>query len=248
MNENDKRSEASDPPLDSLPFVLNSSSPYDDDPEDVEQETYGFPYFLAMARSFCRGVTDADLQDIAQEAWVSYSRISEKGDIDNPKAYIAKTIRNKFKDHLRKEKQQSHLPIISLSAFADNPDLELAALSHQGLINSTNQLDDQLEKIDFLNNLAVVLSKVAPRQRRVVICTLLDKVDDPLSFKQALKSNHIDASEMCWPSNKAEKRLLQASLPAARRTLARLMHIDLCQYQRRKRCSHLPTPDEKTAV
>src|SRR5438874_11609887 len=236
MKENEKSTDASHLKSDLVPFVSPGSSPYDDDPG-----TLGFPYFLALARYVCRDVADADLQDIAQEAWVSFSRRSENGDIGNSEAYIAKVIRNKFRDHLRQEKQRSRLPTISLSAYAENPDMELAAISGEGLINPANELDDQMEKMDFLNNLVAALSKLAPRQRRAMICTLLDKVDDPLPLKQALKSNHVDASGMCWPSNKAEKRLLQASLPAARRSLANLMHIDLCQYKQRTRRSHPPT-------
>ncbi|HEY6408660.1 MAG TPA: hypothetical protein VIY29_14435, partial [Ktedonobacteraceae bacterium] len=75
-------------------------------------------------------------------------------------------------------------------------------------------------------------------QRCAMILVLLDKIDDPLPLKQALKSNHIDASGMCWPSNQAEKRVLQASLPAARRNLANLMQIDLRQYKQRSRRPH----------
>ena len=235
MKENEKSTGASHLKSDPVPFVSTGSSPYDDDPG-----TYGFPYFLALARYLCQEVSDADLQDIAQEAWVSFSRKSN-GDIDNSEAYTAQIIRNKFRDHLRQEKRRSRLPTISLSAYAENPGIELAAISGVGLINPANELDDQMEKIDFLNNLAAALPKLAPRQRRAMICMLLDKVDDPLPLKQALKSNHVDASGMCWPSNKAEKRLLQASLPAARRALANLMHIDLCQYKQRKRRPQPPT-------
>ncbi len=228
-----------------VPIAVPSGYPPDSDgPKDAELATYGFPYFLAMARNICRGVSDADLQDIAQEAWVSFSRKAENGDIDNIEAYIAQIIRNKFRDHLRQEKRRSQLPTISLSAFAENPYLEFAAISREGLINPSNELDEQLEKMDFLDNLAAALPKLAPRQRCAMICTLLDKVDDPLPFKQALKSNHIDASGMRWPSNKAQKRLLQASLPAARRALANLMQIDLRQYKQRTRRPNLPTSPE----
>ncbi len=230
---NDKLSSIPQVPWEPIPIVAKCSSPYDDDSEDVERRTYGFPYFLKAAHSLCQGLSDADLQDIASDAWYSYLRKLERGDIEKPAAYIAEIIRNKFRDYLRKEKRRSPQLTIYLSTFAENPDLELAALSGGDLIYPVNEADEQVEKIDFLNNLAVVLPKVPPRQRRVVICTLLEKADDPLSIKQILKRNHIDVSEMHWPSNKAEKRLLQASLPAARRTLAILLGIDLSQYKHR---------------
>jgi RNA polymerase sigma factor (sigma-70 family) len=235
MNKNDKHSDASNPPP--VRFVLNSCTRYEYDSEVRERGTYTYAYFLAVTRSFYQGVSDADLQDIAQEAWFSYSRRSECGNIDNPEAYIAKVIRNKFRDYLRKEKRRSLLPTISLSVLEEYSEVEFASLSDQSLINPANALDDQMEKMDFLNNLAIVLPKVPPRQRRAIICAMLDKVDDPHQLKQALKRNHIDASEMCWPSNHAEKHLLQASLPAARRALANLLNIDLCQFKQRKRGS-----------
>jgi RNA polymerase sigma factor (sigma-70 family) len=241
MNKNDKSTETSYPPSDLVPLVPCGPSPYDDDLVDMEQDTYGFRYFLALARYICRDVSDADLQDIAQEAWISFTRKSKKGNIYNSEAYIAQIIRNKFRDYLRQVKRHSRLPTISLSTYAENLDIELVTISGEGLINPANELNDQMEKMDFLSNLAIALPKVAPRQRRAMICTLLDKVDDPLSLKQLLKSLHIDTSERCWPSDKAEKRLLKASLPAARRTLANLMQIDLYQYKWRKPTFYPPT-------
>lgn len=241
MNVNDRTINSLHPPSTSVPFVSSCTSPYDDDRDDAEQERHSFQNFLAVARSICSGVSDADLQDIAQESWISYSRKSKKENLNNPKAYIAQIVRNKFRDHLRKEKRRSSVPAISLSLFTGGPDRELAASAGEGLINPAKELDDQLEKMDFLNTLAVTLPKVAPRQRRAVICMLLDKVDDPLSLKQLLNSHHVDTSEMCWPSDKAEMRLLKASIPAARRTLANLMQIDLYQYKERKPAPHPPT-------
>jgi RNA polymerase sigma factor (sigma-70 family) len=238
LNESYKSAATSPLESDPLKFVCVASSQCSYEPKDAELATYGFPYFLTRARYLCQGVSEADLQDIAQEAWVSFSRKAENGDIDNTEAYIAQVIRNKFMDHLRQEKRRSHLPTISLSAFAEHPFLEFTTLSNAGLINPANELDDQIGKIDFLNDLAAALPKLAPRQRCAIILMLLDKIDDPLSLKQALKSNHINASGMCWPGNQTEKRVLQASLPAARRNLANLLQIDLRQYKQRSRRPH----------
>ena len=167
-----------------------------------------------------------------------YLRRSEKGDIDNPESYIAMIIRNKSRDYIRKEKRRYPLPTIPLSLLTENPEVEFVSLSSRFLVNPVNEVDNLVETIDILNDLAFVLPKIPPRQRRAMICTLLDKVDDPLQLKLVLKRIHIDVSEMSWPSNNAEKHLLQASLPAARRALALLLNIDLCQFKQRKRCSH----------
>ncbi len=235
MSKSDQTAHTSPMPSDAISLVTAGFSLYDDDSKDGERETYDFPYFLVRTRSLCRGVSDADLQDIAQEAWISFSNKSMQGGINNPKAYIVQIIRRKFIDYLRQEQRRSRLPTISLSLYAENSDVEYAALSSRGLSNPANELDAHMEKIDFLNSLAAILPRLAPRQRRVMICTLLDKSDDPLLIKLALKRHHIDESEMYWPVSKQDKRLLQASFPAACRTLANLMHIDLCQYNQKKR-------------
>src|SRR6266480_3246886 len=105
MSENDRTINDLHPLPTFVPFVSDCFSPYDDKPDDAEQERYSFQYFLEVARSISRGISDADLQDIAQESWISYSSKSRKENINNPKAYIAQVVRNKFRDHLRKEKQ-----------------------------------------------------------------------------------------------------------------------------------------------
>jgi RNA polymerase sigma factor (sigma-70 family) len=238
MNKNLKQADSLHPPSDHALSLLHIRSRYYDDSEHAEQRTYRFSYFLKVTRSFYQGISDADLQDIAQEAWISYLRRSEKGDIDKPESYIAIIIRNKFRDYIRKEKRRYPIPTIPLSLLTENPEVEFVTISNKFLVNPVNEIDDLVETMDILNDLAIVLPKIPPRQRRALICTLLDKVDDPLKLKQVLKSNHIDVSEMSWPSNNDEKRLLQASLPAARRALALLLNIELCQFKQRKRCSH----------
>ena len=238
MNKNVGKTNSLHPPSGHESFIQMYRSLYYDDTENALQGKYGFSYFLKVTRSFYQGICDADLQDIAQEAWISYLRRSEKGDIDKPESYIAIIIRNKFRDYIRKEKRKYPLPPIPLSVLTENPEVEFVSLSSRFLVNPVNEVDNLVETIDILNDLAVVLPKIPPRQRRAMICTLLDKVDDPLQLKLVLKRNHIDVSEMSWPSNNAEKHLLQASLPAARRALALLLNIDLCQFKQRKRCSH----------
>jgi DNA-directed RNA polymerase specialized sigma24 family protein len=240
MRKNHKSADASHPSSNAdIPLVSASFSPYDNDSEDAEQEIYDFPYFFVRTRSMCRGVPDADLQDIAQDSWISFSFKFASGSIKRAKAYSLQVIHSKFMDYLRKEKQRSRIPTTSLSAYGENLDSELVAFSGRGLINPANQLADHMEEMDCLDSLALALSKLPPRQRRSMVCTSLDKVGEPFLLKQALKRHHIDESEMCWPTNKEEKRVLQASVPTARRALANLMHIDLNQYNQKKRSSQL---------
>lgn len=237
MNKNVGKTNSLHPPSGHKSSIQMNCSLFYDDIENALQVKYEYSYFLKLTRSLYQGICDADLQDIAQEAWISYLRRSEKVDIDKPESYITMVIRNKFNDYIRKEKRRYPFPTIPLSLLTENPEVEFVSLSSRFLVSPVNEIDDLIESMDILNDLAVVLPKIPPRQRRAIICTLFDKVDDPSKLQQVLVSNHIDASEMSWPSNSAEKHLLQASLPAARRALALLLKIDLCQFKQRKRVS-----------
>lgn len=222
-------------PPDPLPSVSLIISPYDDDSCDAQLSIYNFHYFLAQAYRICPDVSEADLQEIADEAWISYSRKAGEGTIKKPEPYIARIVQNKFRDYLRRKKQHSGVTMISLSAYEGSPDMDVPASQGESLINPANELEETLSLTALCEDLARALPSLPPRQRRVMICTALDGASDPQPLRQLLKENHIDSSEMSWPENKDEKRLLQASLSAARLNLANLMHIDLSQYKQHKR-------------
>lgn len=235
MNNN-KPTMASHPSSDdSVPLVFVSFSPYDDDPQDGGQETYDFQYFLKWAYSMCRGISATDAEDIAQEAWISFSLKFMDGDIINAKAYSVKVICNKFFDYLRKQQKRSLLPTISLSAYTEHTHIEFMKLCSEKMSNSAYEPGKRIEEMDSLHELAIALRELPCRQRRAMACTVLDKMGDSLPLRQVFMYHHIAESEMCWPTCKEEKRVLQASLPAARRKLANLIHIDLGQYRQKKR-------------
>lgn len=227
-------------PPDPLPSILLSISSYDDDLFEARLRTYGFAYLLARACCTCPGVPDADLQEIAQEAWIAYSRKAADDTIEHPEAYIARIILNKFRDYLRWKERCSRVTMVSLSAYESGPDMDIPAIYGESLVNPANELDESLSLADFCNDLARALPALPPRQRRAMICTMLDGALDPQPLRKLLKDNHIEAAEMSWPENKDEKRLLQASLTAARHNLATLLHIDLSQYKQRRRRSEPP--------
>lgn len=243
MRKNEKADGVLHPSSDAdVPLVSASFFLFDDDPDD-EQETFDFSYFYGRTRSMCQGVVEADVEDIAQEAWISFSLKFLKGGINNPKAYSIRVIRNKFMDFLRKEKRFPFILTVSLSVNDENSEADFTMLYCKDMDNQASYPGRRIEEMEYLHELAVALFELPRRQRRAIACTLLDKLGDLLPLRHVFTYHHMDEAEMYWPINKEEKRVLQASLPEARRNLAGLMHIDLRQYRKKKRSLQLQAVD-----
>jgi hypothetical protein len=60
-----------------------------------------------------------------------------------------------------------------------------------------------------------------PRQRLAMACLLRDYMDDIVQMEAIFKMYGIDVGAARWPSGKAEKRLLLASLSVARQKLVK---------------------------
>ncbi|MGB8346382.1 MAG: sigma factor [Ktedonobacteraceae bacterium] len=224
---------------DPLPAVPCDLSPYSDDSSAAGPEKYGFSYILALARTAHPDIADADLQDIAQEAFIAFIPRLERRELAHPDAYLAQIIRNKCNDHYRQQKRRTYLPTVSLSA-EDGPDRQVAEEARDGLADPANMLEESLFLGDFYNDLAAAITELPPCQQRAAICTLIDKADNPVPLIRAFKARNIGEAQMHWPADQREKRDLQASLSAARHKLANFLHIDLSQYKQRKRRSGPP--------
>jgi len=240
MDDDHERNDASQQPFDLPGCVPSSVSPYDDDGVfDANVKTYDFAYIFALAHAAHPDIVDADLQDIAQEAFIAFTPRLKSGDLDNPDAYLARVIRSKCNDYYRQQKRRSRLPMVSLSAD-DGPGRQIVEAARDALADPANALEENLFLADLYNALATAIAELPRCQQRAAICTLIDKADNPVPLMRAFKACNISEAQMHWPMNKREKRDLQASLPEARRKLANFLHIDLSQYKQRKRRSDSP--------
>jgi len=220
---------------DPLPVVPCDLSPYFDDGSVAGPEKYGFSYILALAHAAHPEIADADLQDIAQEAFIAFTPRLRNGEFAHPDAYLARVIRNKCNDHYRQQKRRTRLPTVSLSA-----DGQVAEEASDGLADPANTLEESLFLGELYNDLAAAIVELPLCQQRAAICTLIDKADNPVPLIRAFRAHNIGEAQMRWPADQREKRDLQASLSAARRKLANFLHIDLSQYKQRKRRSGPP--------
>lgn len=241
MNENSGSD--THPPSGQFPYIRPDLSPDHHDDAHARLQNYDFRYMLAVARYICTGVSETDLQDIALEALYAFSCSLKKNEIRDPEAYIAQIVRRKFLDYLRRKQRDARLPTVSISTFEDSPDMQIPSPDMEGLIDPANEIDEQMALNDVSNDLAAAIVMLPSRQQRAMICWIVEKAPNPFPLILALKARNIAEIQMHWPQDNDEKRVLQASLPAARQALANFLHIDLSQYKPLRR-PHPPIPPD----
>jgi hypothetical protein len=90
----------------------------------------------------------------------------------------------------------------------------------EGMADPADEFEQQSAMMDLTEQLAYAVSKLPPRQQRAMAYSLLRKVDNFIQVASAFKVHHVEI-EVHPPDDKAERHLLQASLPPARLALAK---------------------------
>lgn len=90
----------------------------------------------------------------------------------------------------------------------------------EGMVDPADEFEQKSAMIDLTEQVAFAVSKLPPRQQQAIVYSLLRKVDNFIQIANAFKAHHVDI-EVHPPEDKAERHLLQASLPPARLALAR---------------------------
>lgn len=216
------------------PLVLSSISPDDDDPDvDALLEQYNFEYILAQAKYAYRGVPEEELKDIAQEVHISFWRKLQKGSVENPKAYIARMIRNRDIDGIRRRKH-SGLQTLPPLSYQDALECDMANLSDESVADPAEALEQKLAVVWCLKKIVEVLPDLPPRQQHAMACFLMEMADDFPQLIEVFQAHNIDVRLIRWPEDKADKQLLKASLYAARLFMAGRLHIDVSLHRRKQ--------------
>lgn len=196
---------------------------------------YGFDAIVLRVRFQCQGLPEFDAQDIALEVLYTFMRKKEEVIFQSPDAYLGAIIRSKIRDYLRRQQRLSRLSIMSISTFLDEHDLDIPDRLGDRLVDPANEIDEKLTCKDFINDLADAIAELPSRQQRAMICTIIEKYNNPEPLILALCQRGINESQMHWPKDQEAKRVLQASLPAARCTIAAILHVDPSQFKHRTR-------------
>ena len=216
-NEDHAHSSLEDPG--GFPQVLGVSPYYEDLSHEALLELCNPAYILSHVKRVVHSVPpEIDFEDIAQEVAISLWQKLEKESIQNPEAYIARMIHNKCIDAWRRH----HIDLQPLPV-ADNGEMiagDLLMTPGEGMADPADEFEQQSAMMDLTEQLAYAVSKLPPRQQRAMAYSLLRKVDNFIQVASAFKAHHVEI-EVHPPEDKAERHLLQASLPPARLALAK---------------------------
>jgi DNA-directed RNA polymerase specialized sigma24 family protein len=150
-----------------------------------------------------------DVDELAQRSRIKLWKTLEKNnDIVHLYSYVRHIVYSEFIDMQR---QQKHF----LPLFIEENDL-LESSS-----DPANEFIQRMENVQFFHKVARAVAALPPRQRLAMLCMLRDRVDDIVQLRAIFHLYNIDVDAARWPSEKAERRLLLASLSVARQKLAR---------------------------
>ncbi len=210
----------------------NFSSTSPSSPHDVESILVAYdPYIVSLMRNGTfTPLSFMDRDDLTQQVRIKMMRALTEKRIHNISKYLKSMAHNEYVSFMRRRKPT--LPLLE----SDEDDVqgyrknELVAMQEgcrdpQIEFEATNSY---YERLETMVRAILALPKV---QMRVAICSIRDRMDDPLSLTTAFGRYNLDISALQWPTDPKEKQRLQASYAPVRKKLAQAMGIDLALFK-----------------
>lgn len=163
------------------------------------------------------GVVDLEIDELIQLIRIKFWRALEKSEIHSPQRYIQRIIRNEFIDFHRRNKRLVPLPVDEEEHWSQR---EMETLESSDPADEVQQKADETARLQ--EAIPIILS-LPPRQQLAMICSLRDLIDDPVQLSQAFRNYKKNIDGLRWPTGKAEKQLMGASLSVARSKLRQKM-------------------------
>jgi DNA-directed RNA polymerase specialized sigma24 family protein len=201
------------------------------------------PYIVALVSQQAYGSSNAarleagamDLDDITQRIRIKFWTAVRTRRITHYKAYLRTIVLNEFHDIPRR--RASPLPLRT----DEDGELYMGDVVTVGSEEADNPEDEYIEGENFRELLETVLpfiSEMSPQQRRVLFCRIYEALGERLNDIESFRRCAIGCEVYTWPEDEQEKRLLQASLSAARKNL--LKKIDAMLEQ----CEQMKVPEK----
>ncbi len=111
----------------------------------------------------------ADAEDILQEVWYQFSRVTNIDDLGNAGAWLYSVTRNKITDSYRKKKNES------LDELTDVGDDESFPIAHLLVADETNNPELKMFKEIFWDELMKALEELPEKQKKVFI---MNEIED----------------------------------------------------------------------
>lgn len=220
---------------------LQCNGVYEDDSDPTPEEIMSQyeMYIVALVEKtalrssniFYPGAVGLDSSDIVQNVLIKFWQALERQPIEHPKSYIQTIVRNEFCDRARKGELAHPLPV------DDDGELYMAHVQADESVDLADPAEAYVveESLDVWLSVTadVVSNHLSPRQQRAIACLLNEVVDERIPLVRAFEEYDMDIETFVWPHDEDEKRLLKASISAARHNIARLLDVDLPSYRRR---------------
>lgn len=171
-------------------------------------------YYPAVIHS---AVQDLELDELVQRVRIKFWQALERREIHHPCAYIQLIVRSECAEMARR--QPLHVPLPSDEEQIHGE----RAFTDQDGSDPADEVEQREEVSARLQEVLQAVLALPPQQRLAMICTLRDRVDDLAQLIEALKASRVDVEAIRWPTDKAKKQVLQASVAAARKSIAKQM-------------------------
>ncbi len=175
---------------------------------DIDDYVIGQSYklmYLYLSSEY-RTPDQLEVDELAQRVRIKLWKMLERDQIHHPYSYVKRIVYSEFIDMKRQQKR------LLCSSIEENDQLESP-------IDPANEFIQRIESALLLHSIARMVKGLPPRQRLAMACLVRDYMDDIAHLDAIFKMYGIDVSSARWPSEKAEKRLLLASLSVARQKL-----------------------------
>jgi DNA-directed RNA polymerase specialized sigma24 family protein len=171
-----------------------------------------------------------DRDDLAQQVRLKTLGALYEKDIRNLYAYLKSITHNEYISHIRRQKPVLPLPLTDEGEIQGYHKNWMSAV-RQGFGDPQVELEEASNfhaQLEVVVRLIVTLPKA---QKRVAVCVLRDRIDDPILLAEVFRQHNLDISTLQWPLDPEEKRRLQASYAPVRQKLAQVMNIDLTLFK-----------------
>ncbi len=223
-------------------FTVSSSlsglSPYDSDPSVEEILDQIDPYIVAQVEKIIgrnpyithRELLDLEKAELAQIVRINLWHALQEKNIRNIKAYVRRIVHNEFVNLLRGREPPLPLPTTEDGELWEG---NILVTPGEGMADPASEVEEQEAVAQRASEAAAAISMLPPRQKDAMTASLHERLDNLIPVVDSFKQFDIDIKAGRWPEEEDEKRLLSASISAARRSIGRSMDVDLKLYKQK---------------
>ena len=209
-------------------------SPYDSDPDVEEILEQVDPHIVAQVEKILGGSPDIaprmERDELAQRVRINLWYALQGRSINNLKAYVKRMVHNEYVNIVRGREPPLPLPMTEDGGMLEG---NILVTPGEGVADPAFEVEEQEAVANCAEKAAAAISTLPPRQKDAMTALLHERLDNLILVVDSFKEFDMDIEAARWPAEEGEKRLLKASISAARRSVARSMNIDLKLYKKK---------------